>query len=397
MKKDKIASNFWKLNTSRFILSFAYIYIAVLFIFYQTAGLNLAQVGIVVGLSSISTLIFEIPTGIFADRYGRKKSLIMGALSQLIFPLMILLWPTFLGIAIASVFLGLGRSFQSGADIALLHDSNAQSKNKRLFKEVVGKYQACGLIAGSIALFSSGFIAEIDFRFIFIISAFFFILNMFFLISLKEPEKYYNKKSRENTTSLKHFIKSCKDLWNNKKVLVIAIYGLTVSTIIATIYRFHQIYANQVGITTHNIGIIFAGMYIIAAFTSFYIKKIEKGLGKKLFIFLMPIILGLSYFFMGSLFNSYGIFFVIMESIVAGISWPLVEELQNNHLIKKRRATTLSIISMAQELFIAIGVFIFGTLAESKSLASTYVSVGILVILSGMFLANKINNFKNKK
>lgn len=388
--KNKIKSNFWKLNLSKFVLDLAYLWIAVIFLFYQKVGLTLTQIGVATAIVSISAVLFEIPTGIFADRFGRKNSIIWGGICQLIFPLIILLNTSYLLIILASAMFGLGRAFLSGADIAILHDTNRIINKKTNFKEIIGKYQGYGLIAGSIALFSAGFIADWSFKAVFIISSIFFIIYTLIVSTIKEPEKYYTKQSRKQTSSLKHLIESGKEILSNKIIINIFMYSLTVSTIIMAIYQFHQIYADQVGINISNIGIIFASMYLIAAITSFNIKKIENKIGIKIFLFAIPIILGLSYILMGSFFSYYAIAFVLLESLVAGTAWPIVEELQNKYILKKRRATTLSIISMAQHVVVAIISIIIGFLAESKSLASTYVVIGMSVIVVGLFFARKI-------
>ena len=390
--KDSIKNNFWKLNLSRFVLDLAYLWIAVLFLFYQQQGLSLTQIGIATAVVSISVFLFEIPTGIFADRFGRKSSLILGGICQLLFPLTILFNTSYLLVILASATFGLGRAFESGADVAILHDTNRITNKKTNFKEIIGKYQGYGLIAGSISLFSAGFIAKYNFNFVFIISAIFFTIHILIVSTIKEPEKYYNKNSRKQTTSLKHFIESGKEIISNKEIIKIFIYSLTVSPIIMAVYKFHQIYADQVGINISHIGIIFATMYLVAAITSFNIKKIENKIGLNMFLYVMPLVLGLSYILMGSFFSAFAITFVLLESLVGGTARPIIEEMQNEYISKKKRATTLSIISMAQHVFIAIISIIMGILAESKSLASTYVVIGISVIIIGLFFANKIKH-----
>lgn len=47
-------------------------------IFFEKNGLSLASIGIVLSAFQVSKLLFEIPTGVIADRYGKKSSVTIG-------------------------------------------------------------------------------------------------------------------------------------------------------------------------------------------------------------------------------------------------------------------------------------------------------------------------------
>lgn len=47
-------------------------------IFYQKHGLSMQEIFLIQSVFSIGVVLFEIPTGYFADVIGRKESLIIG-------------------------------------------------------------------------------------------------------------------------------------------------------------------------------------------------------------------------------------------------------------------------------------------------------------------------------
>jgi MFS family permease len=59
--------------------------------FYLSVGLNYTNIFVVLLCFSVSILIFEIPTGVFADRYGAKKSLLAGTLVKALSLILLLL------------------------------------------------------------------------------------------------------------------------------------------------------------------------------------------------------------------------------------------------------------------------------------------------------------------
>lgn len=66
-----VKSNIWKMQVLNFINWFLVI-IPTLVIFYQAHGLSMKQVMIIQAVFSISLVLIEIPSGYFADRFGRK-------------------------------------------------------------------------------------------------------------------------------------------------------------------------------------------------------------------------------------------------------------------------------------------------------------------------------------
>jgi MFS family permease len=96
-------------------------------LFLLDAGLSNTEAFAVNAFFTAGLVIFEIPTGVIADTRGRRKSYLLGTLTLSISTLVYLwMWyahAPFWGWAIASVFLGLGFTFFSGAFEAWLVDS----------------------------------------------------------------------------------------------------------------------------------------------------------------------------------------------------------------------------------------------------------------------------------
>ncbi|MGB6301995.1 MAG: MFS transporter, partial [Rivularia sp. (in: cyanobacteria)] len=72
-----IKSNIWKLYILKG-LEFAWFPIPVIIIFYENNGLSFEQSLFLKTILSLSIFIFEIPSGYFADIFGRKACLVLG-------------------------------------------------------------------------------------------------------------------------------------------------------------------------------------------------------------------------------------------------------------------------------------------------------------------------------
>ncbi len=98
-----------------------------------TAGLTPLQLVLVGTTLEISALVFEVPTGIVADVYSRRLSIVVGYLLMGLGFLVEGWFPSFLPILLAQVLWGLGYTFTSGAKEAWITDEVGEESANRLF------------------------------------------------------------------------------------------------------------------------------------------------------------------------------------------------------------------------------------------------------------------------
>lgn len=73
-------------------------------------------------------------------------------------------------ISLALMSLGLGITFQSGAEEALLYDSLKETGKESHYTKVFGMFSMLGLISLSAAQLIGGFLAEFSFTYVYIAS-----------------------------------------------------------------------------------------------------------------------------------------------------------------------------------------------------------------------------------
>jgi MFS family permease len=133
-------------------------------LFLLDAGLNNMEAFTANAFFTAGQVLFEVPTGVFADSWGRRRSYLLGAGTLLLSTLLYLvMWRTqapLLGWAIASMLLGLGFTFFSGATEAWLVDALAFSGFKGTLESVFARGQivaGVAMLTGSVA---GGLIAQ---------------------------------------------------------------------------------------------------------------------------------------------------------------------------------------------------------------------------------------------
>jgi DHA3 family tetracycline resistance protein-like MFS transporter len=97
------------------------------------AGLTPVQLILVGTALEISAFVFEVPTGIVADVYSRRLSIIIGYVLMGLGFLVEGFFPAFLPILLAQVIWGLGYTFTSGATQAWITDEIGEDDANKLF------------------------------------------------------------------------------------------------------------------------------------------------------------------------------------------------------------------------------------------------------------------------
>src|SRR3989344_2073396 len=181
-----VRSNIWKLYVLKGIRGFM-LMMPIIVLFFMENGLTMTNIFVLQSLFSVAVIVFEIPSGYFADRYGRKRALVLGSVLGFISFAIYAVAGGFWEILAAELVMGIGFAFISGADSALLYDSLQEIGEVDTYKRREGIIVSVYTFSEAAASVLGGFIALISLRAPFVAQA----VVMFFLIpvalSLKEP------------------------------------------------------------------------------------------------------------------------------------------------------------------------------------------------------------------
>jgi DHA3 family tetracycline resistance protein-like MFS transporter len=160
----------------------------------QTVGLNPLQLVLVGTTLEVTAFIFEIPTGIIADVYSRRLSVIIGTFLFGIGFLVEGFVPSFWGILLAQVIWGTAWTFISGAHSAWIADEVGVNKVGPVYLKASQLHQV-GNLAG-IPLFI--FLGNLSYRVPIIVGGILFlVLGLFRLIWM--PETGFTPADKDET------------------------------------------------------------------------------------------------------------------------------------------------------------------------------------------------------
>lgn len=386
LKKILNLSNGEKLAVVTFFQNL-YLYNHVGALYQQSKGLSLLQINSIWSIVVGTIFLAEVPTGVIADKFGRKKSVVIALFLQFLGEIFYLFARNYFSFVFIAILAGVGYSFLSGANEALVYDSLPSDDKEKRMKKAMGLIGASYHLAFFIAPLLGGLIISelVLNKFLLGIGLTASSVLVAFLISLslKEPVSQYKHQEESPLTILKNGI---NQIVKNRKVQWIAAIAVLTTAFPNTLLNLYQPYFVKFGLNTSlPIGIALS----LGGLTAFLIQKniyaIEEKLGRY-GLFAISVIPGIFYLLFASVTKILYLFPIfIFTYAFAEAKNPLISSYQNVQIDSKNRATTISLINMLIQFYVAIMGLVFGRIAD-YSIPTAFVTIGMLVILATILL-----------
>ncbi|NCD00560.1 MFS transporter [bacterium] len=354
-------------------------------LFLKSHDLSLLEINLVNLSFMISSFILEIPTGAYADIFGRKKSIFLGSLIISFGFLSYFLATSFWMFIFSEIIIALGGTFVSGALDAWLVDtvSNYDKKvNLKVVFKKTARFHFLGLLLG---VFIGSQVASINLSYPWFLSFVFMFIFSFLSLYLFKHEVFSKEKS---SWSFKPMTKVAKDSikygFKHKGVFNMILFSSVICLCFQTMNMQWPILFESLGFSVKDLGFIFIltaaflflGQEISVWFSGFFRSE-------KMAIIFSQIITALGMFFAGLLTGSYGIvFFFLVHELGRGVIKPLKQSYLNERIESKKRATVLSFDSMVVKLGAGLGLLFSGIIADNYSIQFSWLVFSLLIFLS---------------
>lgn len=127
-----------------------------LFLFFAAHGMDEGRYGEILSAYYVAMFVAEVPTGMLADRFGRRGMLVLGPLLLAGGFGLLLGWPTYPGFLAGEVLLGLGHAVLSGPPSALLYELLRQHGQEHRFLQLESRLSALRLLGTGTAFLVGG-------------------------------------------------------------------------------------------------------------------------------------------------------------------------------------------------------------------------------------------------
>jgi len=389
------------LKNLKFFEPYLYIYLI------QVVHLNLFQIGTLFSIRGIVIYLFEVPSGIFADQYGRKTELMICFIFYIASFFFFFLGGSYAIVAVAMVFFGLGEAFRSGTHKAMIYSYLEQ---KGWFKHktfVYGRTRSFSLIGSSLSAFASILliIRLPRMQSIFLFSIIPYILD--FLLIWSYPDTL--NEPIESTISVKKFftysIEQLKNIFANRSLRKVVISSSLFDAVFKVLKDYIQpilkeiilvsgIYilasmeaANQLKII---LGIIYGVMYIFSSWVSRNVYRLNLKFKSDKLMDISFDILGIVFFILFLAVKTKIMLVVILLYFFLYLlkdgRRPLAVDVFGDYMKKSERATVMSIESQVGSLFMIVLAPLFGYIADRFGIAILFFVIGLSILILNRFL-----------
>jgi len=389
-------------SITRFSINLAYGTILPVFVLYfRHYQIDFFQIALLAVIFEASILLFEIPTGLLADIYGRRISVILSTIVSLISGLTFVFFPSLLGFIIAEILNGLGETFRSGALEAWLVDSLKHEGQDEQIKHAFAqgtKFKTIGNLSGLIL---GGYLASLSMRLVWVpFTIVFFILNLFLILKMKEEYKFERKSLEKLNLRLSETIKqSVRVLKSQKLILALVLLSLFSEFSFETISQFWQVhFSENLAISSRYFGWILA---IASLLTILIIDKITRISEKfkhgvsSLIILQVLFLFSLLFIALTSSPILAVVFFILLQSFVS-FKEPIFLDLFNQHIPSEQRATLLSFQSLVGSGGEVLAGLCIGMVAQRFGLRITF-GLGTVVLFVGIVVFLLFIRLKTKR
>jgi len=356
----------------------------IIVLFFESKGLSLTQIMILQGTYSLFVALFEIPSGFFADIYGRKNSILIGSIFLFLGYVIFSFFSGFNEFLFAEILLGIGGSLISGADSAILYDTLLEIKEDNEYTKIEGKTYAIGNFSEGIAGILGGFLAMTSINLPVYIQTIVMFLSIPVAMTLVEPKSSYKLAKSFNSV-----ITVVKDTFiHNRKLRWYIIYSSSMGIATLSIAWFVQPFLMEIEIPILYYGIIWAFLNFTAGITSYYSHLFNND---NLLIY-TSLTMIISLILLGLYVSYFGLIFIIIIYLLRGVITPNLRNLININSTSERRATVLSLRSFVIRLSFAIIAPILGYITDSCDISIVFYVLAFIVGFSSLLSAFKLKN-----
>ncbi len=373
-----------------------------LYLYFIQSGLEFAQIGLLLTVREVIIYVFEVPSGVLADRFGKKTELIVSFAFYIVSFILFYLGDGFYDYVIAMVFFGFGEAFRSGTHKAMIMAYLDKKHIKDSKSKVYGKTRSFSLIGSTVSsLISIIFIITLpSLSWLFIIAIVPYILDMILILTYP---KFLNERI-DNRFVFKDFLKenvnAVKYVFSTRNIRSLLIGSASYNAGFKSIKDYIQPVIVSITLsfviftrfsaednTNMYLGFIYAMIYLISAYATFNSHKLVKYVSREKIISSMWILSGLSLMVLGFYIDylvAVLIVFLLLY-VYLNIRKPLMIEKIGDAVDKEKRASVLSIESQFTSLLIAMFAPVLGLIADNYSIEIMLTLVGISMSLIFIF------------
>ena len=339
-----------KRNLSKYyfygLLSHLFFERGIFIIYLGYKGLTIPQISLFQGIINAAMMVAEIPTGIIADRIGKKYSLLLGNIMMITYYLLMIYSSSIFGFLCAAIIFGVGSTFVSGTIEAYLYDL---VPGKESSVKYLGRLSSIITLALGVAMIAGGYIQLYSWELLLMAGALMQFVGILVLLFL--PNIVY-----EAAASKGQIFAVIDNVKRDKVLLEIAVFlGVNVGMVSAS-YILGQRILSDFGMPTQYVSLFFFADNIIAMLVFSQVENILRFFGQKKSLVTSFVMMTAGFVLLLADTLWWSAASILIISITSNYTSTLFMDCFYNRIEDSVRATGGSVFNMLSSLIMA-GVF----------------------------------------
>ncbi len=339
----------------------------------------------VYSVTHIASALFEVPTGVFSDLMGRKKTIVCGAIASTLSLIFFAVGGSFEILAVGGVFEGLARAFFSGNNDAFLYDTLKEGQKETELSEWLGKTGAMFQVGLGISAVIGGFIAESSLSIVMWLSVLPQCITIFLALKMRDVRV---DTGEESTNIFRHLGEALNGFRKNFQLRMISLASIIDYAIEETMYQFYPVFFATLW-PTWAIGLVRALSHVCSGLGFWFAHKLIKQfnafrllIGGELYMRTVGL---LSVLFPGVLSP------LLLSIDTHGLRMVAQDTLIQERFSNKERATMGSLNSFLGSILFAISAYGIGYIADifSPAYAILVAQITLFIVVILYWLAYK--------
>lgn len=347
---------------------------------------------IMLGMSifHVTNCIMEIPLGLFIDKYGPKKSLILNNIIYIIKIVLFFRATSFYGLFIMYFLRSINQSFTKKIDIVIISNQLEHKKESNKFSKVYGNLVSISSIFLILSSLICGFFFDNYLFYIILLTIILHLTSNLLLLFYKEPN--IKKKTIKEQELKNRLVNSFNYIQTNKLFQMFILFAF-VTLVRVIIIDMKSILMKELQISTWFISLI----SIIGELNQVIIGKTGPKIINKFNNYTLYILIGLLLSFALIPILSNSIFIILIyciTPILNGLKNIFVATEMNKVITFENKGTILSFLYVIEAILASFGMIIVGQIQKGYGTRSVFKIVALFISL--VLIPLSINYIKKK-
>jgi MFS family permease len=362
----------------------------VLPLFVKSLSGNDAVIGLIAAVSPLAGIFFSFPVGMLADRWGKKRLLLIAALVFLLAPLLYLLVSNPCWLIPIRFFHGIATAILGPVASAFIVSAYPESKGEKL-----GLYSSATLVGRTLAPLLGGAIitaflfmgSSLSYRAVYAAAFLLGIPVLVLTLTLKSDERAAGNSGITRPT-LADFGRSLADFARNRRLFSTSLVEAATYFAFGCLETYLPILLSSQGVPAYQIGLIFSLQILAIALTKPLFGKLADAVDRRIQILFGIVFLAV---FIAAVPLFRGIIEIAVIGVLFGLAMSVSTVATSTYVADVARqenlGASLGALSSIMDIGHSSGPFVAGMVITATTLAGGFFTAGVVCILSGVLFA----------